>query len=88
MKETLEKLWEEYFSEKCAVIDTDEERCLTTKAVEQHKRANLLLDEQQKDAVEQYVDTLCDIQAHFVQKAFLKGCEFALSFLLEAQGMK
>ena len=46
MKETLEKLWNEYLLDECAEIDTDEERKLT-------------------------------------KKAFLRGCKFAVSFLLE-----
>ena len=37
-----------------------------------------------EEAVEKYVDALCDLEALFVKKAFLKGCEFAVSFLLEA----
>ena len=35
------------------------------------------------EAVEKYVDVLCDVEAFFVKKAFFKGCEFATSFLLE-----
>ncbi|MBQ8688880.1 MAG: hypothetical protein IJ515_00770 [Clostridia bacterium] len=83
MRETLEKLWNEYFSDECAVIDTDEERKLTKKAVEMHEKANALLNKEQEDAIEKYIDSLCDIEAHFVKKAFFKGCEFAISFLAE-----
>ncbi len=84
MKETLEKLWNEYLSEECAAVDTDEGKRLAKKAVELHKKANALLNKDQEDAVEKYVDALCDIEALFVKKAFFKGCEFAVSFLLEA----
>jgi len=38
--------------------------------------------------VEKYVDALCDLEALFVKKAFLKGCEFAVSFLLETGSFK
>ena len=84
MKETLEKLWNEYLLDECAAIDTDEERNLTKEAVELHEKANVLLNKDQKDAVEKYVDALCDIEALFAKKAFFKGCEFAVSFLLES----
>ena len=81
MKETLEKLWNEYFSEQCAEINTEEERNLTRKAVELHEKVNALLNEEGKNALEEYVDALCDIEALFARKAFCKGCEFAISFL-------
>lgn len=81
MKETIEKLWNEYFSEQCAEINTEEERNLTRKAVELHEKVNALLNEEGKNALEEYVDTLCDIEALFARKAFCKGCEFAISFL-------
>lgn len=83
MKEILEKLWNEYFLDECAAIDSDEERNLTKKAAELHEEANTLLNKDQRAAVEKYVDSLCNIETLFVKKAFLKGCEFAVSFLLE-----
>ena len=88
MRETLEKLWNEYLLDECAVINSDEERNLTQKTAELHEKANALLNREQKEAVEKYVDVLCDIEALFVKKAFLKGCEFAVSFLLEAGDLK
>ena len=81
MKETIEKLWNEYFSEQCVEINTEEERNLTRKAVELHEKVNALLNEEGKNALEEYVDALCDIEALFARKAFCKGCEFAISFL-------
>ena len=81
MKEAIEKLWNEYFSEQCAEINTEEERNLTRKAVELHEKVNALLNEEGKNALEEYVDALCDIEALFARKAFCKGCEFAISFL-------
>ena len=84
MKETLETLWNELLLEKCASIDTEEEKRLAKKAVELHEKANALLNKEQAALVEQYVETLYDIEAVFMKKAFFKGCEFAVSFLLEA----
>ena len=86
MKNTLEKLWSEYLSSECAVIDTDDERMLTRRAAELHKKANELLSKEQNDAVEEFVDALFDVNAIFTKKAFLKGCEFAVGFLLESGG--
>ena len=88
MKQTLDKLWNEYLLEKSAVIDTDEERTLTRALAELHEKANDTLDEDQRTAVEKYVDALCDIDALFAKKAFCKGCEFAVSFLTEARNLK
>ena len=84
MRGILEKLWGEYFWDKCAVMDTKEERELTKRAAELHETANALLNKEQKDAVEKYVDALCDAEALFMKKTFFKGCEFAVSFILEA----
>lgn len=87
MKEILEKLWNEYLLEECATIETEEEKILTKKAVELNEIANNLLNDEQRDAVEKYIDALCDIEALFVKKAFFKGCEFSVSFLLEARNI-
>lgn len=84
MKEALEKLWNEYLVDECAAFDTDDERNLTKKTAELHDAANYLLNKEQKIAVAKYVDALCDIDALFAKKAFLKGCEFTLYFLFEA----
>ena len=86
MKTTLEKLWSDYLIDECAAIDTDEERNLTAVAAELHKKANELLNKEQEAAVEKYVSALFDVNAVFVKKAFLKGCEFSVSFLLESGG--
>lgn len=83
MKETLKKLWNEYLLDECALIDTDEEQSLTKKCAELHEKASELLDKEQEGAMEKYVDAICDINALFAKKAFCKGCEFTLFFLLE-----
>ena len=88
MKQTLEHLWNEYLSQECAAIDTDEERALTKKAAELHESANALLNSSQQSAVEKCVDALLDLEALFVKKAFFKGCEFAVSFLLETRNLE
>ncbi len=82
MKEILEKLWEEHFAEKCAAMDTEEERVLAKKVALMHKTVNELLAKEQIDAIEKYIEALREIQESFVKKAFFKGCEFAMSFFL------
>ena len=84
MKTTLEKLWDEYLFSECAVLDTDEERSLTKKADELHKKMNSLTNNEQQAIIEKYIDALYDLEDLFVKKAFVKGCEFAVSFLLES----
>ena len=84
MKLTLEKLWNEYFSDACSLIHTTEERELMKNTVRMHEKLNLLINKEQQDAVEKYVDALQDVESLFIKKAFLKGCEFATSFLIEA----
>lgn len=60
MKQTLEKLWNDYLLDECALIDTDEERALTKKAAELHESANALLNKDQQAAVEKCLDALYD----------------------------
>ena len=84
MKITLKKLWYEYYAEECLLIETEEESALAKKALEQKNTVNELLTKEQKEAVEKYLEALYDLQASFNQNAFIKGCEFATSFLLES----
>ena len=84
MGKTLENLWDEYLMDKCALIDTDEERRLTKKASELHEELNALLNKEQENATERYVDAVLALEAMLVRKAFLKGCEFAVAFITEA----
>ena len=88
MKNTLESLWNEYLLDECAAFNTDEERRLAKKAVELQEKAKALLNREQNDAVEKYVEALLDMEALFVKKAFFKGCEFTFSFISEAGGLK
>ena len=86
MKKTLEKLWNEYFAEECATMETKEEKLLAKKALEIHDLVNKLLKKEQIEIVEKYMDALCEIQSLHVKKAFFNGCNFATSFILEATG--
>ena len=83
MKKTLEILWDDYLCEQCSMIESDEERKLAEKALYTHEKLNNLLNREQWEAVEKYVDMLCNVQALFEKKAFIKGCEFTASFILE-----
>lgn len=88
MKEILEKLWNEYFFEECAVIETEDERKLMKKTAQLHEKLNDLLTKDQKGAVEKYIESLNSIEAVFAKKAFFKGCEFSVSFLLEVRNFE
>ncbi|MBO7292626.1 MAG: hypothetical protein J6V07_01685 [Clostridia bacterium] len=85
MERILEKLWDEYLAEECAAMDTEEERRLVRVAAEKHKTAEARLTKEQSAAVEEYVEALYDSHSFFVKKAFLKGCELATAFLIEAR---
>ena len=84
MKQILDNLWNGYVFDECSEMDTDEERNFTKKAAELHEKANALLNKEQQEAVEKYVDALYDIEMLFAKKAFFKGCKFSVSFLLES----
>ena len=85
MKETLENLWDEYLY---STVDMDRECQLTQKNIELKEKAMALLDNTQRAAVEAYVDAIYDIETVLIKKAFVKGCEFTASFLLEAGDLK
>ena len=88
MNKTLEKLWDDYISDECAIIDTKEEKELIKKASKKHEFINGVLSKEENAVIEEYVDTLCEIQSCFAKKAFIKGCEFAASFIIEANHNK
>ena len=88
MKKTLEKLWNDYLMDECAKIETNEERELAHRTMLLHENATALINKEQIAAVEEYVDGLCELDALFIKKAFCKGCEFSVSFLLEAGNLE
>ena len=79
----LDRLWNEYFNEECAVINTDEERTLLRRVVEFQEAAIAGLTKDQREGVQRYVEVLYESQGAQVKKAFLKGCEFTASFFFE-----
>ena len=88
MHPLLETLWNEYLSEKCAAIESDEEKNLIKAVGKRYEEVSALLNKEQRDAMETHLDALCDIEAHFIKKAFFKGCQFASAFLSEAESQK
>jgi len=83
MKTLLEKMWNEFFAEECAVIDTEAEKSLQKKALDLHKAINKALTAEQNETIEKYIEAFCDLQSSFVKKAFFKGCAFTVAFLFE-----
>lgn len=88
MKETLEKIWNDYFADECARMESKQEKALAKQAINLHNVANDLLSKEQRDAIEKYVDILCDINTSYARKAFVTGCKFATSFLFEARNFE
>lgn len=84
MEQILEKLWDEYLFLECAEMETEKEREFTRKAGKQREKVNSLLNKEQQEALEKYVDAIYDMESLFIKKAFFKGCEFTLSFLIGA----
>ena len=84
MGKMLEKLWDDYWLEACAAIESEEERGLIKRAAEAHKSASELLTKEQSGMVEKYIDILYEIQSAFGKKAFLKGYEAATAYFFEA----
>lgn len=85
MKKILENLWNQYFFEECAKIETEEEKILIKKANFLHEKANALMNQVQKNAIENYVGALHENESLLMQKAFFKGVRFAFSLLLETE---
>lgn len=85
MKETIENLWDEYLY---STVEIDKDGQLTKKILDLNEKAMALLNDEQRTAVEAYVDAIYDIETVLIKKAFVKGCEFTASFLLEAGDLK
>ena len=86
MNPTLEILWNEYFAEKCAELDTNEERALVKEVAEMHKSIDNLLTKEQSNILEKYIETLHQFHACECKKAFFKGCGITAGFLFEVIG--
>ena len=84
IKLMLEKLWNEYFAEECSAVDTPEEKTLIKKAADMHKAVNEMLTAEEREAVDKCIESIYELQSLFEKKAFLKGCELATSFIIEA----
>ena len=84
MKQTLERLWNDYLLEENATLGTDEERRLTKESAALYEKARAMLNAEQTEAVQKYIDALCTLDALFAQRAFMAGCKFAVSFILES----
>lgn len=88
MLKILEKLWNEYFAEKCAAINTEEERALVKKAVKMHEKVNEALTKEQIEIIEKYIEAIYEIQDRSIKRAFFKGCSFAIEFLFGVRGFE
>lgn len=86
MNKILDKLWNEYLIDDCAIFDTDEERGLSKRVSELHGQMAAMLDRKSLSLVEEYVSLLLELEGILSRKAFIRGCEFSASFILEVTG--
>ena len=84
MKKTTEKLWNDYLSDECSRIDTEEERNLLEASAKRYEKLTSLLTKEASELLEAYTDTIFEMNSILAKRAFSKGCEFAVSFLIEA----
>ncbi len=84
MKETIERLWHDYFEEGCSMLNSEKEKALMKKAAGLRESFEHEMTKEQIAVTQAYIDVLCELQILFAKKAFLKGCEFTASFLFEA----
>ncbi|MBQ7226138.1 MAG: hypothetical protein IJX02_06015 [Clostridia bacterium] len=84
MMKTIEQLWNEYLVDKCSAISTEEERMVAEKAARLHEKVSSMLSREQNEALDKCIASIYESEAFIARKAFLKGCEFAVSFILEA----
>ena len=82
MKSTLEKLWNDYLADESCKVGKEEKE-LIKKASEEYEALSKLLNKESLKALEKQLDTICEPDAIFAKKAFMKGCEFSISFLPE-----
>ena len=80
----IQKLWDDCFSDECALIDSEEERALLKAVIDIHESMRAFLNDEQEAILEKYIDSLCELQSYAAKKAFIKGCEFSASFFIEA----
>lgn len=81
MTNTLCKLWNEYWAEECAKIETEKEKMDLKRVIETHGILESSLSNEQKEKAEAYIEAVYEHQDELIKKAFFKGCEFGLSFL-------
>lgn len=86
--EKLTELWRDYFSEDCAVISTEKERELSAKLSSARKRLCEILTKEQEFAVEGYIEAFHGLSSSLAEKAFIQGCKFTASFLLDTLDFK
>ena len=84
----LKRLWDEYFADEDAVIKSDEEKEILGRILEMQDALIKIITNEQNEAVERYVDALLELQCVALRKAFIKGCRFSVSFLMDVLSNK
>ena len=86
MKEILNKLWDEYYSEECATLTTRDEREHARRIAEERLLLDGLLDTEQRNALDRYQAELYSAHERLLKKAFFKGCRLSLSLICASDG--
>ena len=82
MKSVLEKLWFDYISDESNKI-SEEEKAIVEKLNSFHDILVEKLDKKQCEELEEYIDLTCELDSLYTKSAFIKGCKFTASFLIE-----
>lgn len=83
MKGIINRLWNEYYMEKCSEIGI-EERTSVRRVSELHGKLNEELSAEQRKSMEKLIECIYESEAYFRRKAFIMGCELGASFVAEA----
>ena len=87
MNNILEKLWSEYFCEDCSAINSEEEKAIAKILAQTRNEIENLPINEFRESIENYIAFMYKAQSLALKKAFFKGCEFAISFLVEVSSL-
>lgn len=83
MKKILEDLWYSYLMENSIERNTEKKKILNILTANEEK-LHEKLNKEQKEALENYENSLYEINSISEKEAFIKGIRFATMFLIEA----
>ncbi len=84
MKETLEKLWDDYLVESDCKMENQEEIENIRRIMEIEKEITETFNKESKKLFDEYARLADEEGVRFAKNAFIKGVSFSVSFLIEA----